>query len=169
MILGCHLSIAGGVHHALESAHDYGLQTVAMFVRNQRQWRAPALRDDQVAIFLRTRRQTRISPVVAHGSYLVNLAGHGEFHKLSVATTADELDRCGRLGIDYFVMHPGSAEDAAAGIARLCEALNELIANCPHKRPKVFLESTAGQGGSLGWNFEQLAEMLRLLKPARRL
>ena len=44
----------------------------------------------------------------------------------------------------------------------------ELIANCPHKRPKVFLESTAGQGGSLGWNFEQLAEMLRLLKPARR-
>jgi deoxyribonuclease-4 len=167
MILGCHLSIAGGMHRALESAHEYGLNTVALFVRNQRQWRSPALGNDQADLFRKTRRELVISPVVAHGSYLVNLAGEGKFSDPSAKATADELDRCGRLGIEYLVMHPGSHADTYVGIALLADRLNEIVAACP-LGVKVLLETTAGQGGNLGWSFEQLADMLARLRPAER-
>jgi deoxyribonuclease-4 len=168
MILGCHLSIAGGTYRALESAHRFGLDTVALFVRNQRQWRAPALGDDQAALFRQRRGELAISPVIAHGSYLVNLAGEGKFSEPSAKAAADELDRCGRMGIEFLVMHPGSHADAAAGIALLTDRLNEIVAGCPHEQVKVLLETTAGQGGNLGWNFEQLADMLARLRPAER-
>jgi deoxyribonuclease-4 len=167
MILGCHLSIAGGTHRALELARRYGLETAALFVRNQRQWRAPALEDEQAALFRKTRGELAISPVIAHGSYLVNLAGEGKFSEPSAKATADELDRCGRMGIDYLVMHPGTHAEAAAGIWLLTERLNEIVAACP-SGVKVLLETTAGQGGNLGWNFEQLADMLARLRPAER-
>ncbi len=168
MLLGCHLSIAGGAHRALESAREYGLNTVALFVRNQRQWRAPALADEQAALFRKTRGELAISPVIAHGSYLVNLAGEGKFSKPSAKAAADELDRCGRMGIEFLVMHPGSHADGAEGISLLTDALNEIVAACPHERVKVLLETTAGQGDSLGWSFEQLADMLARLRPAER-
>lgn len=168
MILGCHLSIAGGTHRALELARGYGLGAVALFVRNQRQWRSPALEDDQAALFRKTRGELAISPVIAHGSYLVNLAGEGKFSGPSVEAADDELDRCGRMGIDYLVMHPGTHADAAAGISLLTDRLNEIVAACPHEEVKVLLETTAGQGGNLGWNFEQLADMLARLRPAER-
>jgi deoxyribonuclease-4 len=168
MLLGCHLSIAGGAHRALESARGYGLRAVALFVRNQRQWRAPALGDDQAALFRKTRGELEISPVIAHGSYLVNLAGDGKFAKPSETATADELDRCGRMGIEFLVMHPGTHANAAAGISLLTDRLNEIVAACPHQNVKVLLETTAGQGGNLGWSFEQLAQMLARLRPAER-
>ena len=152
----------------MESARGYGLDTVALFVRNQRQWRAPALGGEQAALFRKTRTESAISPVVAHGSYLVNLAGEGKFSEPSAKATADELDRCGRMGIEFLVMHPGTHADAAAGITLLTDALNEIVAACPHERVKVLLETTAGQGGNLGWNFEQLADMLARLRPAER-
>ena len=168
MLLGCHLSIAGGAYRALESARRYGLSTVALFVRNQRQWRAPALADDQAALFQKTRGELAISPVIAHGSYLVNLAGEGKFSEPSAKATADELDRCGRMGIEFLVMHPGTHADAVAGISLLTDRLNQIVAACRHESVKVLLETTAGQGGNLGWSFEQLAEMLARLRPAKR-
>lgn len=166
MRLGCHLSIAGGLHKALELAQGLGLDAVAMFLRNQRQWRAPALTDTQVDLFKSTRQAAGISPVVAHGSYLVNLAGSGEFLEQSFAATSDEFDRCGRLGIEYLVIHPGSAANAQAGIEQLAELLSSIVQESPHEEPMILLEATAGQGNCLGHTFEQLADMLRLLEPA---
>lgn len=77
MILGAHLSVVVGVHKAVERAGEYGFQTVAIFVRNQLQWRARPLDDGAVAAFRRARRRLGIGPVLAHGSCLINLAGGG--------------------------------------------------------------------------------------------
>ena len=168
MKLGSHLSIAGGVHKPLAAARDAGFQAVALFVRNQLRWHAPPLDNQAVAAFRRTRRRTGIAPVVAHGTYLANLAASGPLRRKSIAAVADELRRCGRLGIEYYVLHPGSHADPAAGARRASEALRAAVALCPHRRPRVLLETTSGAGHALGATFEQLADILRHLGPSRR-
>jgi len=168
MLLGSHLSIAGGPVNALLSAEKYGFRTVAMFVRNQRQWRAPRLGDEAVAQFRRVRRRLGIRPVVAHGSYLVNLAGRALLRRKSVTAVREDLDRCGRLGIEYLVLHPGSREDAARGISLIADGLNRILDTCRHRRPKILLETTAARGRSIGGTFEQLAQILDKLHRPRR-
>ncbi len=168
MLLGSHLSIAGGLERALIQAHKYGFEALAIFVRNQRQWSAKPLEDQAVRTFRRMRRQLKIGPVLAHGSYLVNLAGQEPVRSRSIAATAEELDRCGRLGIDGLVIHPGSCPDRRRGIARIAEALNRIMASCPHRRPRILLETTAGAGHTLGGAFEELTAILALLEQDRR-
>ncbi len=177
MILGAHLSIVGGPHRAVERAAELGFQTVALFVRNQRRWSAPPMSDEAVAAFRRARRRTGIRPVLVHGSYLANLAGAADVRRRSLAAVAEELDRSGRLGAEYYVLHPGSPGQAgratprrrrAAGIARVADALNELLSACRHRRLTLLLESTAGAGAQLAGRFEDLAEILqRLDRPHR--
>jgi deoxyribonuclease-4 len=122
------MSIAGGVQNALVLARKHGFDTTALFVRNQRQWRAPALTEEAVALFRDTRAQTRISPVVAHGSYLVNLAGSGAVREKSIDAMADEYLRCIRLGIEYLVFHPGSCAGADEGCELIAAGLEEVVA-----------------------------------------
>ncbi len=166
MILGSHLSVSGGLQNALFKAGEYGFDTVAVFVRNQRQWSGPPLAEQAVETFRQVRRELAIAPVVAHGSYLMNLAGEEEVRQKSIAALTDELDRCGRLGIEFYVFHPGSCADTHAGIARIAEALNGVLASAPISSPRVLLETTAGQGNCIGSRFEHLADILgRLHKP----
>jgi len=170
VILGSHLSIAGGAHRAAERAADYGFEAVGIFVRNQLRWSAPPLTDEAVATFRRARRKAGLRAVVAHGSYLANLAGAPTVRKRSIAAVADELDRTGRLGAEFHVLHPGSpGEDGRdVGIERVAEALNGILAECPRRRVKLLLESTAGTGHQLGGAFEDLAEILARLDRPRR-
>jgi len=166
MILGSHLSIAGGVHNALLGAAELGFNAAGMFVRNQRQWNAKPLSDEDIQTFHATRKQTRIRAVVAHGSYLINLAGDAEVRGKSLVALDDELDRCAKLGIESYVMHPGSNADPDVGMRLIAEALNEAVARVDG--PRILLETTAGAGRTLGATFEQLAELLDLLGPSGR-
>ena len=168
MLLGSHLSIAGGPVNALLSAERYGFRTVAMFVRNQRQWKAPRLGDEAVAEFRRVRRRLGIRPIVAHGSYLVNLAGRAALRRKSITAVREDLDRCGRLGIEYLVLHPGSRDNPAAGIALIADGLNRILDACRHRRPKILLETTSACGRSIGGTFEQLAGILAKVRRPRR-
>lgn len=168
MLLGAHLSIVGGLYRALERAAGYGFGTLALFVRNQRQWHAPPLGPEAVAAFRAARRRLGIGPVLAHGSYLVNLAGSAAVRSRSLAATADELERCARLGLDGLVIHPGTCPDEGEGIRLIAEGLNELTARRTAGRVRILLETTAGQGSCLGRSFEQLADILaRLDRPQR--
>jgi len=168
MLLGSHLSIAGGHHHALVRGRELGLASVAMFLRNQRMWRAAALKPAAVEAFQAARRETGLGPVVGHASYLINLAGHGEVLDKSVAATADELARCGQLGVEYYVLHPGTSDDVAAGLSQIARLLTGIVAGLEGVTTTVLLETTAGQGSNLGWSFEQLATMLSAVSPASR-
>jgi len=170
MRLGAHLSIGGGMHKALVSASEYGFDTVAVFVRNQAQWYVPPLSEQAVAEFRRTRAELGIGPVVAHGSYLVNLAGEPLVRGRSIEAMLADLGRCRRLGIEYLVLHPGSRPDAEEGIGLIAEALNEIFARQGEggPGPMVLLETTAGMGNAIGRTFEQLAAILaRIDRPAR--
>ncbi len=162
MLIGSHLSIAGGLHRALETAHDYQFDCVAMFVRNQVRWKAPPLRDEAVEKFRSTRQQLAIGPVVAHASYLINLAGREEVRRKSITAMIEDVSRCARLGVDFLVFHPGSHEQTAEGIRLIADALNRIAADArlDDESTKILLETTAGQGNCIGHRFEQLAEIL---------
>ena len=173
MLLGSHLSVAGGLHKALVAAHGYGFDCVAVFVRNQVQWARSALTDAAVRTFRQTRRRLGIGPVIAHGSYLVNLAGRYAVRRKSIAATRHDLGRCDRLGIEYLVVHPGSRESTAEGTRLIAEALASIVSadrprGCRGARPKILLETTAGQGNCIGHTFEQLAEILAAVRPRGR-
>jgi len=161
------LSIAGGLHKALLRADQLGFRAVGMFVRNQRRWQAPPLSDEAARLFRETRKRLGIASVVAHGSYLTNLASTGELRRKSLAALRDELDRCRRCGIDYLVIHPGSAPDTQRAIARIADALNRLPADRPQACTKILLETTSGAARGIGGRFEQLAAILERLERPR--
>ena len=165
------MSIAGGVDRAPLRGREVGCDAIQIFTKSNRQWRARPLGDDEVEAFRTNLKATGIGPVVAHDCYLVNLAAPvAAVWKRSVAAFREELERAERLKIPYLVTHPGSHLSAgeADGIARVAEALNVLHAALPRHRVRVLLESTAGQGTSLGHRFEQLAAILEQVETAHR-
>jgi deoxyribonuclease IV len=160
-LLGAHLSTAGGIENALVQAGAWGFTAVALFLRNQRQWDAPPLTEATVRRFRALRRRHGIGAVVAHASYLVNLAADEPHRARSEASLVDDLTRCGRLGCEGLVVHPGAHPDRDLGLARIAESLDRILTACPARRPRLLLETTAGQGSSLGWRFADLAEIRR--------
>lgn len=174
MLLGSHLSIAGGMHLAVEKAHEYGFDTLAVFVRNQRQWHVPVLKEEAIGLFRNAREKYRIGPVVAHGSYLLNLAGVEPIRARSIDALTADLDRCDRLGIEYLVIHPGSHRDAATGLALIADGLNQVFRRHPlpgaGRGPgaRILLETTAGSGSVLGSRFEHLQTVLAALDQPKR-
>jgi len=165
------MSIAGGVDKAPFRGREVGCDAIQIFTKSNRQWRARPLGDDEVEAFWTNLKAAGIGPVMAHDCYLVNLAAPvAAVWKRSVAAFREELERAERLGIPYLVTHPGSHLSAgeADGMARVAEALNVLHAALPRHRVHVLLETTAGQGTSLGHRFEQLAAILERVEAAHR-
>src|SRR5574337_315653 len=170
--LGAHMSIAGGLDRAPLRGRQVGCDTIQVFTKSNRQWRAKSLSEREVLAFRANLQATGIGPVVAHDCYLVNLAAaRPSLWKRSLAAFREEMDRAGRLGIPYLVTHPGSHAGAgeAEGIRRVGEALNVLNAALPGHRVQILLETTAGQGSSLGYRFEQLAEILARVEQVDRI
>jgi len=162
-ILGAHMSIAGGVDRAIERGAMAGCDAIQMFNKSSNQWRAKPLDDAEVARFRAAMNETGIAPVVSHGCYLINLASPDDaLYERSIESFGGEMDRCERLGIPYLVTHPGShvGSGEAAGIRRIARALTRLLRERPRARLRVLLETTAGQGSSIGHRFEELAEII---------
>jgi deoxyribonuclease-4 len=168
--LGAHTSIAGGMHHALEIGLRLGCDAVQVFVKNQRRWRAAPLRPDDLQHWFALLETPGFGPVIAHGTYLINLASPDQTVRTrSRAAFRQELQRCQVLRIPYLVFHPGAATDGKRepAIARVAAALDEVAQRriAPHVTP--LLENTAGQGAALGWRLEELGDIIgRLHQPA---
>ena len=160
--LGAHLSIAGGLPRAVDRAEASGCQALQIFTKSAGQWRARELPPEEVALFRRRVRQTKIRPVVAHNSYL---------RTRSIESLRDELDRAEALGLDGLVMHPGSYTSGTekGGLRMIADGLAEILASRPDGRTRILLEHTAGQGTNLGHRFEHLAEIIDLLGGSPRL
>ena len=172
MLLGSHLSVAGGLHNALLAARKYRFDTVALFVRNQRQWACPPLAEEEVERFRALRKELGISPVIAHGSYLMNLCGAEPVRAKSIAALVEDVGRCRRLGIDFLVLHPGSNTDRPNGVRLIAEGLNQAVrlsaASGETGETVILLETTSGAGRTLGGRFEDLAEILALVDRPER-
>ncbi|HKB37889.1 MAG TPA: deoxyribonuclease IV [Gemmataceae bacterium] len=171
-LLGAHMSIAGGLHNALLDAQAHQCQTVQLFTKNASQWKAAPISDEEVRVFRRTLRQTRLRLPMVHDSYLINLASPDEalYHR-SIEAFIDEMDRAERIGARYLITHPGAFinTDEETGLKRIATALDETHRRCPNHRVMVLLETTAGQGTTLGHRFEHLARILSLVAQPRRL
>ena len=165
------MSIAGGVDLAIDRGAAVGCDAVQMFTKSSSQWRAKPLSADDVARFTAARLTRKMSRVVAHDCYLINMASPDDaLYAKSMASFGEELDRCETLGIPYLVAHPGShvGSGEEAGIARIASALNRLLAQRPGRDVMVLLETTAGQGHSVGHKFEHLRAILDALETPDR-
>jgi deoxyribonuclease IV len=171
-LLGAHMSIAGGHHHALEAAAALGMEACQLFSKSNQQWRAAPLVPVEVQRFQSLRKEKRIVSAVAHASYLINLAtADPVLHAKSTAAVIEELQRAEALGLEALILHPGVAtdDDVERGIGCVADAINTAMEQTSGLRVQLLLETTAGQGRSLGHTFDQLGEMLKHVKEAARI
>ncbi len=169
LLIGAHMSIAGGLHLAFPRGEEAGCAALQIFTKNASQWKAKPISDEEARTFRETWQKSPIGPVVAHDSYLINLASPDEEPwRRSIAAFREEMERCALLGIPDLVMHPGAPRESGeeAGLARVAEAFRLLFADAP-EGVRVLLENTAGQGSTLGHRFEHLAEIMERVPGGR--
>ncbi|GAB4433785.1 MAG: deoxyribonuclease IV [Chloroflexi bacterium OHK40] len=172
MPFGAHMSIAGGLSKAFARGQQVGCEAMQIFTKSERQWLARPIPAEEAAAFQAEQARSGIGPVIVHDSYLINLAAPGEeLWEKSIAAFAEELERCRLLGIPYLVTHPGAHTGSGeeVGLAREAEALTRLFAAGVGGSTRVLLETTAGQGSTLGYRFEHLARLFELVPYPERL
>ena len=168
--LGAHVSIQGGVEKAPVRGKAIGATAIQVFTKTPSQWREPTISVESFSAFRKECERYRISSIVAHDSYLINLASPDRtLSARSEASFVEELRRCEAFGIPYLVSHPGNyIDDRNLGLKRNAEAYALCLQAVPG-RVMVLLETTAGTGTVLGSTFEELAELReRIPAPLRR-
>lgn len=162
--IGAHVSAAGGVENAPVNAHELGATAFALFTKNQRQWNAKPLSMKSIELFRERCDQYDFKPeqILPHDSYLINL-GHPEQEALEKSRIAfiDEMERCMQLGLDRLNFHPGShlrKINISDCLGRIAQSIN--IALEQTQGVIAVIENTAGQGSNLGWQFEEIAEII---------
>ena len=170
MLLGAHVSTAGGVRNAPLRAGEIDATAIQLFTKQPNRWAEPTLADDEARRFQLGVAEREIGFTCAHDSYLINLATPDPvLCDRSLDSFRAELRRAETLGLDAVVTHPGNATDgdAARGLAQnaalIEQAMEEIGGDV-----QVLLETTAGAGSVLGASFEQLAEMIERIGPAVR-
>lgn len=159
--IGVHVSVAGGLHRGVDEARGLGCGSLQLFTRNQQQWNARPLDDEEVRLFREARAGLDgLRYAFAHGSYLVNLASPDRTTRgRSIEAFLGEIRRSEALGLDFVVVHPGAHVGAgeADGLKRISDALGDAHAATPGFHVRVLVENAAGQGSALGRRFEELA------------
>jgi deoxyribonuclease-4 len=171
-ILGAHMSISGGYFRAVELAAEAGCDCVQIFTKNNNQWRAKPITDDDARKFRDALKEHKIVHPLSHASYLINLASPDrELRTKSVDAMVVELQRASHLGIPFVVVHPGSHTTSSEeqGLATMIKSLDKVIDRTLELKTITLLENTAGQGSNLGWKFEHLGIMLKGVREPGRL
>jgi deoxyribonuclease IV len=159
-LLGAHVSTQGGVASAPARGVAIGASAVQVFTKTPNQWREPVIEADVAAAFRRELARSGLARIVAHDSYLINLASPDRTLRTRSETSfRAELERCERLGIPWVVSHPGNyIDDRASGLARNAESYTRCLEAVPG-RVGILLETTAGTGSALGSTFQELAAL----------
>lgn len=172
LLLGAHVPVSGGLANAPANGLAIGATAIQVFTRNHRQWACRPLAAEEPAAFKTALAGTGIAAVMAHASYLINLASvSADFLARSRQNLAEEVLRCHQLGIPYVVVHPGAHMGAGerAGLAAVARSLDDVHARTRGADVRVLIEVTAGQGSCLGHRFEHLAEILSRVRAPERL
>lgn len=163
-LIGAHCSIAGGLEHALYEGASIGCTCIQMFTHSNRQWGIPPLTEAEIEKFNSARKETGITDIMVHASYLINLASADPaLSRRSITALADQLLRCEKLRIPLLVFHPGSAvgQSKQEGMTRVINAVNDIIDKVPHHNTLLLFENMAGQGSAVGSTLEELAYLYR--------
>ena len=166
------MSVAGGLPNAIARAQLHECEALQIFTKNASQWRARPLPDEEVAAFRLAARNSGIAPIVAHASYLINVAtANPALRAQSIAALGEEMDRAEALGLLGVVLHPGARLATAEHVAveLVVTALAQVLSERPKGKAMILLEHTAGQGSAMGATFEQIAAMLNGVRSKKRL
>jgi AP endonuclease-1 len=179
ILVGAHISSAGGVQNAVPNSLHIGGNAFALFLKSQRKWANPALQNEQATQFISSCKEHKYDtghkhtpPIVPHGSYLVNLA-HPDADRTKQAYDSfiDDLDRCRRLGIVLYNFHPGNcaaSSNRSEGLAHLAKQLNKAHSDPSSGSVITLLETMAASGNTLGSTFEDIAEVISLVEKKDR-
>ena len=167
--IGIHTSTAGGVEHSAERAYRLGCNAFQIFSSSPRQWKPYELARPQCEEMSRLREKYDLKPLAIHANYLVNLGGgNSDFHAKSIAAFRGEIERALALCAEFLVVHPGSFRGASReeGLRQVALAIEQSSEGLDLESAglRILIENTAGSEFSLGGNFEQVAELLYLLK-----
>jgi len=172
VLLGAHMSIAGGVHTALERGNRIGCTTIQMFVKNNNQWRGKPLSETDVSTYKDLLSKSSMGPVVVHDTYLINLcAKNRTILRKSRAALKDELERCELLAVPYLNFHPGAhvGQGERDGIEMIAESLNIIHEQTRGFAVKSVVETTAGQGTAIGYRFDHIRSIINLVDDRERM
>lgn len=169
VLLGAHVSIAGGTHEAPFRARATGASAMQIFTKMANRWAERTCEDEECTLFRVNLADTRVRETMAHDSYLINLASpDAKMRRQSIESFVAELQRCEALGLDYLVSHPGNyMDDRASGLRRNADGIAEALERAPGKTI-VCMETTAGSGTALGATFEELAALFEMIPPPLR-
>jgi len=162
-LLGAHVATAGGVETAFDRAEKIGATAIAIFSKNSNQWKAKSLSEKTVDAFRSAWKASSVKAVITHASYLINLGTpDDELWRKSIDAMIIELQRAELLGIHAVVLHPGAHVGAGVdyGVRRVAAALDTIHHAIPDCPVVTLLETSAGQGSSLGCAFEELGGMI---------
>jgi len=170
VLLGAHVSIAGGSHNAPARAKAIGATAMQMFTKMANRWAERACEDDECKAFVAALADTDVRQTSAHDSYLINLASPDPVLRArSIESFSSEFARCEALSLDYLVSHPGNyMDDRESGIARNAESIAEVLDRVKG-RTMLLMETTAGGGTAIGSTFEEMAALIsRVPSPYRK-
>lgn len=169
LLLGAHTSAAGGAPNALIEGRSIGATTIQLFTSNQKQWKGREIEEEEIALFKKLRAEYGFSSLMSHDSYLINLGSPDPLllEKSRQAFT-DELKRCHLLSIDYLNFHPGAFTTGSKEqcLDTIIESLLQIAPLTDGGPTKVVLETTAGQGSSVGYRFEEIGYIIKNVKNA---
>jgi deoxyribonuclease-4 len=170
MLIGAHVSPAGGPAKAVERGVEKGCDAIQIFNQNPRAWKPTVYAEDQVADFHEAMEGSRVKALLIHAVYLLNPASEEkEFRDKTRASLIASLRAGDALGAHAVVLHPGSAK--AGKVAPAIKRAGKVIAQALEEsdRCPLHLENTAGTGGTLGRSFEELAELFDAIGSSKRL
>ena len=161
VMLGAHVSVAGGTHFAPSRARAIGATAMQIFTKMANRWAERVCEDDECKAFREALGQTQVRATIAHDSYLINLATPDEtLRRRSIESFVAELQRCEALGLTFLVSHPGNyIDDHASGVRRNADAIAEALERAPGKTV-LCMEITSGSGTAIGATFEDLAALI---------
>lgn len=164
LLLGAHISIAGGLHHAFARAKCINATTMQIFTANQRQWKSRPIPKTELDLWNDSRKKFPLSHLMSHSSYLINLGSNDkELLVKSINAFDREIDRCHLLEIDYLNFHPGSAknQDREECLERIVCSLRTFAQKIQLGKTRLLIETTAGQGSLIGYTFEEIAYIIQ--------
>lgn len=172
IILGAHLSIAGGFDKAVELGTGLGCTAIQIFTKSNRQWKSKPIERSQAQQFIQLQKSSSVAIVVAHAAYLINLGSTSpETRKKSYDALVDEIQRCNTLAIPYLILHPGTTEpgEDEKTAQSIGEALNKALDETKECTTSILVENMAGQGKSIGGTFQALANIIAQVKNKKRI
>ncbi|MGO9447317.1 MAG: deoxyribonuclease IV [Solirubrobacteraceae bacterium] len=161
MLIGAHVSPAGGLPKAVERGVERGCEAIQIFNQSPRMWRPTAYTEEDFAAFRAAMDDSPIEAVLIHAVYLLNCASEdADIRAKSLESLTHSLRVGQAIGAAGVVLHPGSAKTGHVGeaIARAGETIAQALADS--EGCELHLENTAGAGGTLGRSFEELAQLL---------